>query len=210
MLVNFFESIRIKPPIDNIYKRLGYKKGVTKLPPETKSEIEQSIGEASSLIDLKGAAALIKIERNENPEVVFLKGNVIRSSLLSNLLRDCGDFVFMGVTGGAGIVQEIDSRQKSDLTKSVIFDAVASETVDAAFDWIQDYLRQNLRRQGKQLTSKRISCGYGDFGLENQKKIINILQMNKFGVTVSDSYMLIPEKSATAVAGVGDIGQWNK
>ena len=110
--------------------------------------------------------------------------------------------VLMGVTGGVQIVDEIQKLQKTELAKAVIFDAVASETVDACFDWIQEYFRQQLIRENKQLTQRRISCGYGDFALDNQKKFFDLLQLKRFSVTINESSILIPEKTATAVAGV--------
>jgi hypothetical protein len=205
MTINFFDSIHIQPPVDSIYKRLGYKHGVTEVSRQKNEKIANIIEEVSFFLDLKGVCARIKIDSNDTPRVSFLDSNAIESSLLSALLKGCTEFVLMGVTAGEKIITEIDSLQKTNLTKGVILDAVASETVDACFEWIQEYLRQDLVRQGKQITKKRISCGYGDFGLENQRNIVDILQMSRFGVTVSDSNMLIPQKSATAVVGVRGI-----
>jgi hypothetical protein len=73
---------------------------------------------------------------------------------------------------------------------------------DTGLDWIMDYLNQQIRREGKTLLPRRFSAGYADFNLENQKAIYEILQMGKIGVTITSSFILLPEKSVTAISGI--------
>jgi len=73
---------------------------------------------------------------------------------------------------------------------------------DNALSWIINYFNRQLSRESKQLTSKRFSAGYGDFSLENQKIIYDVLKLEQLGISLSDKYMLIPEKSVTAVVGI--------
>jgi cobalamin-dependent methionine synthase I len=56
--------------------------------------------------------------------------------------------------------------------------------------------------QGKNLLPRRFSAGYADFNLENQKAIYEILQMGKIGVTINFNFILLPEKSVTAISGI--------
>ena len=108
----------------------------------------------------------------------------------------------MGVTAGGEVVAEIQRLQRDNMTEAVIFDAVASETTDACFDWMQEYLAQELVREGKHILSKRISCGYGDFSLEYQKAFYDLLGLKRFGITLTEAGMFKPEKTATAVTGI--------
>jgi len=87
-------------------------------------------------------------------------------------------------------------------TRGVVLDATASEVVDAGLDWIMGYFRQSLRREGKTLLNSRFSAGYGDFALENQRLIHRLLQMDRLKVTITESCLLVPEKSVTAVTGI--------
>ncbi|HOO47200.1 MAG TPA: methionine synthase, partial [Deltaproteobacteria bacterium] len=77
-----------------------------------------------------------------------------------------------------------------------------SEMTDEALDWITGYVNQGLRRRAARLTEKRYSAGYGDFALENQKIIYDLLMMHELGVSITESYLLVPEKTVTALAGV--------
>jgi cobalamin-dependent methionine synthase I len=109
----------------------------------------------------------------------------------------------MGATAGQNIMDAIAQATSSDnLTRAVMLDAVASEMTDGALDWIMDYVNQDLMRRVQHLTKKRFSAGYGDFYLENQKAMYDLLRMGTIGVSITDRCILIPEKSVTAVAGV--------
>jgi hypothetical protein len=200
----FFNSVSIEIPRENIYKRLGYQKGITQLSGLRQHETEEGILEAAAFVELKACAVITPIDKREGKTIFIGKIN-FSSGLVSSLLKDSREILFCAVTAGRKIIEEIKKRQKTNLTQAVIFDAVASEMADSGFDWIASYFNQELRRKNQCLTPKRISCGYADFAIENQKKIYDLLKLNKIGVTISSSFMLIPEKSATAVLGVVDI-----
>lgn len=128
---------------------------------------------------------------------------MFRSKKLSAFLRNCREVILMGATSGSAIMEAIrDKTGRNDLTAAVVYDATASEMTDGALEWIMQYMNQALRREGKTLLPRRFSAGYADFALENQKIIYEKLQMDKFGVQINPSYILIPEKSVTAITGI--------
>ena len=88
------------------------------------------------------------------------------------------------------------------MRRAVIFDASASEIVDAAFDWIIDYYRREVVRGGGKITDHRFSAGYGDLDLLEQVFFYNILELGELGVDITENHILIPEKSVTAIAGL--------
>jgi len=51
-----FERITIEPPLEAIYRRLGFRKGLTKIKPDEARTLGESIEKARSLVNLKGAA----------------------------------------------------------------------------------------------------------------------------------------------------------
>ncbi|MDO9529883.1 MAG: hypothetical protein Q7J27_12115 [Syntrophales bacterium] len=199
----FFDSINVATPEENIYKRLGYRKGKTQLTSQQKEEVEHYIEDALSLIDVKGSGIRIPIQERKSSKIILSTGVTFESMHLSAFLEDCGEIVLMGTTAGSDIVDAVRKDSTEDnLTRAVVFDAVASEIVDASLDWIVNYYNQELRRENKRLTSKRFSAGYHDFLLENQKTIYDILQLHRIGVRINEKFILIPEKSVTAIAGI--------
>ena len=201
--VIFFNSINISVPTREIFRRLGYRKGITRIGKSQKEVIEGYIEYALSLIHLRGAGRRISIKEKSSSNIVLSNGVVFESKGLSKMIGYCEEIILMGATAGDDVIESIrEDTEANQLTRGVVLDAVASEMVDASLDWIVDYFNRELRRENKRLTKSRFSAGYGDFTLENQKKICDILEFERIGVKINENYILMPEKSVTAVAGI--------
>jgi len=201
--VIFLEKISIDPPREKIYQRLGYRKKITAISAKQLKETEFFINEASAFISLKGMFLRLKINHNDGKKIILSGDLTFHSNKLSVFLRDCKEAVLMGATAGNIIMDAIKKKSnQDDLAAAVVYDAAASEMTDAALDWIMDYINRILRREGKYLLPRRFSAGYTDFDLENQKTIYETLQMKNIGVTITPSFILIPEKSVTAISGI--------
>ena len=112
----------------------------------------------------------------------------------------------MGATAGNAIMEAIrEKTNRQEMTAAVVYDATASEMADAALDWITGFINRQIRREGKTMLERRFSAGYGDFALENQKLIYDALRMDQIGVAISERFLLIPEKSVTALSGIRPI-----
>ena len=201
--VAFLEKISIDPPLEKIYQRLGHKKRTTEISVGRKKETDFFINEAFSLIFLRGMFLRLAINNNDGERIILAGDLTFNSKKLSVFLRNCREIILMGATAGNAIMEAIKEKTRLDyLSAAVVYDATASEMTDAALDWIMDYLNQILRREGKSLLPRRFSAGYADFDLKNQKIIYEKLQMNKLGVKINSSFILIPEKSVTAIGGI--------
>ncbi len=203
MQLQIFPSINMDLPLDSIYRRLGYRDGVTKMADREREGIKRSIDHAASLVSLRGAGLRLPIIGIEKSSIVIGYGAEIRSGKLANFLRGCGEVLLMGATAGDRVMDAIRmDTEGEDITRGVIVDAVASEMTDAALDWISIYFNRILVRENARLTKGRFSAGYGDFLLENQRKMFDLLELHRIGVDIKENNILIPEKSVTAVAGI--------
>lgn len=199
----FLEKISIDPPRAKIYQRLGFKKRITQIPVNQRKEIDRFIDEAASIISLQGSLLRTPINKNDGKKIILAGNLTFTSEKLSTFLLNCEDAVLMGATAGNSIMEAIKEKTNQDnLAAAVVYDATASEVVDAGLDWIMDYLNQQVRRERKTLLPRRFSAGYADFDLKNQKVIYQKLQMEKIGVTITSSFILLPEKSVTAISGI--------
>ena len=201
--VIFLEKISTDPPHKKIYSRLGFRKRTTQISSAQQKETNLFINEASSLISLQGMFLRLTINHNDGKKI-FLDGNLIfNSQKLSVFLRDCKEALLMGATAGNAIMEAIiEKTRQDDLAAAVVYDATASEMTDAALDWIMDYFNQLLRTEARTLLPRRFSVGYADFNLKNQKAIYEALQMEKIGVKITPEFILLPEKSVTAISGI--------
>ncbi len=201
-----FERITIEPPLEAIYRRLGYRKGLTQLKPGESKALRENIEQARTLISLKGAARRLPILSRDSRQIRLPGDQCLDSTNLAALLVNSQEVLLMGATAGAAIIEAIREDTAADnLSRAVVLDAAASETVDAALDWIEALFTRELRREGRQLTRSRFSCGYGDLALESQRIFYNLLDLKRFGVVLTQEYILDPEKSVTAVAGIESI-----
>lgn len=201
--VHYFNGIAIPTPFEQIYRRLGYRKGITDLSLRKKAETEKSIETALSLIRLQGAARRLPLLREGDTLVRLPEEATFESRQLVKFLGSCEEILLMGATAGPDIMAAIEEDAAGrNITRGVVLDAAAGEIVDSALDWIMAYYRQTLHREGKRLLTARYSAGYGDLDLENQQTMYRLLALEKIGVAITASCMLIPEKSVTAISGI--------
>lgn len=201
--VTLIEKIILDPPASKIYSRLGYRKKLTSLSWAREKETDRYIEEAAALISLQGAFLRLPIQAKDSRTVRLAGGSSLESAKLARFLGACTEAVLMGATSGSAVMDGIRNRTSEDnLTAAVVYDATASEMTDAALDWLMSYINRQLRREGKQLLKRRFSAGYGDFALANQKEIYRRLHLERIGVALTPSFLLIPEKSVTAIGGI--------
>jgi hypothetical protein len=202
-MVKYFNSISIETPLAQIYRRLGFRKGVTDLNPRDQAETEGYIETALSLIRLQGAARRLPVLLEGKSSVRLPQEATFESRRLLKFLGGSGEILIMAATAGTEIMAAIqEDAAGRNVTRGVVLDATASETVDAALDWIMAFYNQTLRRQGKRLLPARFSAGYGDLALENQRTMYRLLALDKIGIEITETCMLIPEKSVTAITGI--------
>lgn len=128
---------------------------------------------------------------------VTLRGNSIREHLTG-----CDSAVLLCATVSSKADELIRAKETEDIALGFMTDCLASAAVEAVCDAAEAQIAERL--SDKYLTW-RFSPGYGDLPIEIQPSIINALEAGKrAGVCCTDSFMLIPRKSVTAVIGVSD------
>lgn len=198
-----FTAIPPTLPEDAVYRRLGRKQDITAISRAQKNEIQAYMHDAVSLVQLKGSARTLTIIALNDGRIELEDGTVFESAALAKMLDGCQEVLLMAATAGTAIMQVIASDiAGANITRGVVLDATASEVVDAALTWIMAYFNQALLRQGRIVTRKRFSAGYGDLALVNQRTLYQLLKLERIGIDINESCILIPEKSVSAIAGI--------
>ncbi|HPS59331.1 MAG TPA: methionine synthase [Spirochaetota bacterium] len=201
--LNNIERIPVVLPEKEILARLKYNIHKTEMDEATRSRILGIMNRGFAVCEPRGVWTRIEIEEARDGSVLFAGGYSIASRSVADLLRDSSAAVLMAVTVGPAIVELASSAVNSgDGASALVYDAVGSETAEAAIDWLNMYIAQQVKRRGENLTRMRFSAGYGDFMLENQKLFFEVLHLEKLGVSITDRYIFIPEKTVTAIAGI--------
>ncbi len=201
--VTFFRSIPIEVPLKMILTRLGYRSSKTVLSGNQREKLDQTIAEGFSLCEAQGCWRRIPIVEKKNDEILLQGGTVLESRSLVELLKGSVAVAFMASTVGPAIVNAAsDAIARGDGTSAVILDAVGGQSADAAMNWVHEFVRGQVSRSAERLTMHRFSPGFGDFSLENQKLFYSLLELDRLGLSLTSRFMLVPEKSVTAVAGI--------
>ena len=128
-----------------------------------------------------------------------------RSRDLSRNLRDCTQAVLFAATLGAQVDRLLGRYGKLDVSRAVVLQAAAASMLETFCDQENERLKAAYAQKGLYLRP-RFSPGYGDFPLTCQRPIAAALDLNRrLGVTLTESFLMAPSKSVTAVIGASPI-----
>lgn len=126
------------------------------------------------------------------------------SADLSKHLTGCDKVILFAATLGGGVDRLLQRDTLIAPSLAVTEQAAAAALMEAYADDCCRELSQSLERQNRYLRP-RYSPGYGDFSLEAQPLLLELLNANKrIGLTATSAHMLTPTKSVTAVIGMSD------
>lgn len=113
----------------------------------------------------------------------------------------CHSVILFAATLGTQADRLISTAQITDMAYAVILDAVASAMTEEYCDSCEEEIKAAVSGH----FTPRFSPGYGDFPITLQRDMIRITEADKkIGLNTTESYMIIPVKSVTAVIGVSD------
>ena len=162
-------------------------------------ECEQRLLEA---VAPKFVYALFGIEHTENGVAVSGTSLTLKGNDISAHLADCEKCVLFAATLGAGADAVIRGYESTAMEKAVIADCMASAAIEQVCDRAEAEIREKLPDMH---FTWRFSPGYGDLPLDVQRDFLNVLGAQKrIGLTVTESLILIPRKSVTAVIGISE------
>ena len=129
---------------------------------------------------------------------------LIRGSDIDRHLSYSSRVIFFAATLGSGADKVIRTAEIRNMAYALILDALASAFIEDYCDTAE----KEMHDKAGGFFTWRFSPGYGDYPIDVQPDIIRFLNADKqIGLTVTESNILIPRKSVTAVIGVSDTEQ---
>lgn len=122
-------------------------------------------------------------------------------SITKHLEKASKVFVLSATVGEAIEEKSNAFFRNNEYTLGLLIDAAATTAVEEVADQINAYLDKLAKKQGYKSTW-RFSPGYGDWPIEVQKDLAQIIGTEEIGVTVTESFTLFPRKSITAIIGL--------
>ena len=136
---------------------------------------------------------------------IFLAGTTLtlQGQDIRSMLAGCPSVILMAATLGSEVEKLIRKAQVVNMPDAVILDACASSAIESVCNEVCAEIEKSV---APFYLTDRYSPGYGDFPLEQQAQIFRTLDVTRrIGVTLTDSGLMIPQKSVTAVVGVSPV-----
>ncbi len=190
----------IEADYGEILRYLGYKSGQT-----PGSDVEQRIyvcvSKLCEVIEPRSVYRGFQLTYQGGGEL-DIDGLHIQSFNLARNLKGCEAVYLMAATLGVETDRQIARASALRMSDAVIYQAVAAAYIEACCDEVNDNIRREAGEEGL-YCRPRFSPGYGDFPVEHQKDFVRLLDTHrKIGLSVTESCLLVPTKSVTAVIGV--------
>jgi len=123
----------------------------------------------------------------------------VESVSLAKHLEGCHSALLFAATIGVGADRLIQRWSRLSPSRGTVLDALASAAVEGWCDAAEAELTRGLGPH-----CDRFSPGYGDFALQHQRDILLCLDTARtLGLTLTESLLMMPSKSVTAVIGLG-------
>lgn len=181
-----------------IYRYLGYKSEMT-LTDEMEEMIEEILQNVLTGSVAKVCYKRFKIEVDDFIDFGFTR---IKSKDLSVNLKECSEAIVFAATIGIYTDRQIKKESMVSPARACIYQAVGATVIEAVCDDFNDWVKHEEMAKGN-ILKPRYSPGYGDVSLEVQRDIFRELDCAKItGITLTDSLLMIPEKSVTAFIGI--------
>lgn len=128
----------------------------------------------------------------------------VDSHNLSSVLIGCQKAVLIAATVGPGADMLVKRAEVTSKAEALIYNSIAIAAIESFMGVFNGYLKTQFPRYELR---PRYSPGYGDVPLSTQKELLSTLDTNrKIGVALSDSLLMTPTKSVSAIIGLGEEG----
>ena len=183
-----------------VLRYLGY--GGQSLSPEMEGQLDLVLKQGLSLAAPRSVYSVFDAEKTDGGLLLKNTDLILSGENINSHLSGAERVAVMAVTIGIRIENAISAYERTgEITKAMILDAVGTALVEELADKVNAEIENEAERNGFYCKT-RFSPGYGDFPLETQKMIMPILGCEKrIGVTLSDTLLMTPRKSVTAVIG---------
>lgn len=183
-----------------ILRYLGYKK-TQNAEEAILSLIDSCIEELKNTVSMKSIYSIFDLNI-KGYSIQIGDTFFIQSKNLSKNLQDCEKIILFAATLGPQPDLLMKRYTFIDMTRVAVLQAAAAAMIEEYCDECQRKIEQEQKKK-KLYLRPRFSPGYGDFDIKYQQQMISILDCpRKIGLTLTDSFILAPSKSVTAVIGL--------
>lgn len=189
----------MKLDVEEALRYLGAGNGADEL---LRAQVARMADKLTAVLQPRCVYRVFSLSHSEQAVCMPECGLTLAGRTVNTLLAHCTQAALLACTLGAEFDAMLRAAQARNMAQAVILDACGSAWVESGCNVAEQELA--ARFPGKFLTD-RFSPGYGDLPLTLQPDICRTLDTEKHvGIYVSDSCLMNPSKSVTAVIGLAD------
>nr|WP_326184192.1 methionine synthase [uncultured Oscillibacter sp.] len=171
-------------------------------PEALRGEVEAVAGALAAELQPRYTFRVFDLERAGAGILLSGTGMALTGNTAERMLAQCARAALLACTLGARFDALLRREQARDMARAVILDACGSALVESGCDAAE---RDIAARFPDLYLTDRFSPGYGDLPLALQPPICAALDTpRRLGVHVTESLLMNPGKSVTAVVGLSD------
>lgn len=197
-----YENVMISE--SEIIQFLGYSD--TSVPKPVMDEIEEVLTLTPGYANIKAGYRYFKDENPEMGEDSFkLRGIVFNTDrIIASQLKDSTGLAFIISTAGSELPDlSSDLLNRGEYLKGYMVDSIGSLLAEKAADFIEKKIQRIASESGRNITN-RLSPGYCGWNVSEQHKLFSLLPDGFCGVRLTESSLMVPIKSISAVIGIGE------
>jgi len=163
--------------------------------------IKKSIELAYSLIKGKACYRTFWIKGAEVDRITISESDrLFRGNNMVRLLKDCDYATLLVCTIGNNLVEKVEELKRTSLADAYYLDRVGAWMADFMAEEAGRMIETEIVKNGYSPTF-RYAAGYGDWDLSVQTEIMRLTEANRIGVSVTETFIMVPRFSVSAVIG---------
>jgi len=191
--------IKLKPEDIKLNKRRLERRvmqGHTKAPDWVTLQIESCLKDCE--IKPKGIYSLFDCEVDAEKNTIIIEDTIFESSFMAKKFKYAKEVgLFIATIGDFTAEKVKQAGKEKDGVKALIYDSIGSEYAESTADAIHRIIE---KEQGYCMS--RYSPGYNDWDISEQKKLFELVPGEKIDVKLTESYLMQPEKTVSAMIGI--------
>ena len=179
--------------------------GADKADEATRRAVEQAAKELTEKLVPRFVYKVFSVEHTESGAFLPEAGLALPGKMAKTMLQSCDRAALLCCTLGAEFDRLLRMTQARGMARAAILNACGSAYAEAGCNEAE---KEIASRYPKLFLTDRFSPGYGDLPLSIQPGFITALDADRrLGVTVTDSLLMLPAKTVTAVIGLSESPQ---
>ncbi|MEE8471151.1 MAG: vitamin B12 dependent-methionine synthase activation domain-containing protein [Dehalococcoidia bacterium] len=158
---------------------------------------------ARSFIDPSYSYVIRNVKQVRQSYVLVDGPIVFQSVVIARLLRECSKVAVLVATIGSRLEEKVRQLARDGLMlQASVLDAVGSEAVEKVADLVQCAIEERANAEGL-VSGRRFCPGYCDWDISQQPMVFRAVKGDSIGVHLTESCLMIPQKSISGIVGIG-------